>query len=199
MDPSSHFTLLFPSKIDRWIVWLTAIPLMISAGAVTSALLAGPPLPAVFLMVGLEVLIVALIAWTYRGTRYLVTDREVVARSGPFRWRVEIAGIESIHPSRSPLSSPAMSLDRLEIRYGGGRKLLISPEDREGFLEAAVARSRHLVRDGEQVRRGNEDERQQQLRDAAMKFAGTVQGDDPGRAENARSEVRARIVRRNGR
>ena len=92
-------------------------------------------------MVGLEVLIVAFIVWTYRGTRYLVTDREVIARSGPFRWRIEIAGIESIRPSRSPLSSPAMSLDRLEIRYGGGRRLLISPKDREGFLEAVVARS----------------------------------------------------------
>ena len=68
----------------------------------TSALLAGPPLPAAFLMVGLEVLIVAFIVWTYRGTRYLVTDREVIARSGPFRWRIEIAGIESIRPSRSP-------------------------------------------------------------------------------------------------
>jgi hypothetical protein len=152
MDASSPFAITFPSKIDRWIVWLTAIPLMVSAAAVTSALLAGPPLPAAFLMVGLEVLIVAFIAWNYRGTRYLVTDLEVIARSGPFRWRIEIAGIESIRPSRNPLSSPAMSLDRLEIRYGEGRRLLISPEDREGFLQAVVARSRHLVRDGKEVR-----------------------------------------------
>ncbi len=159
MDASSPFALIFPSKIDRWIVWLTAIPLMISAAAVTSALLAGPPLPAAFLMVGLEVLIVAFITWAYRGTRYLVTDREVIARSGPFRWRIEIAGIESIRPSRNPLSSPAMSLDRLEIRYGGGRRLLISPEDRKGFLEAVVARSRDLGLDGEQVRRSPRSER----------------------------------------
>jgi hypothetical protein len=46
-----------------------------------------------------------------------------------------------------------MSLDRLEIRYAGGRKLLVSPEDREGFQEAVVARSRDLVRDGVQIRR----------------------------------------------
>ncbi|HTG36951.1 MAG TPA: PH domain-containing protein [Thermoanaerobaculia bacterium] len=153
MDASSPFAITFPSKIDRWIVWLTAIPLTISAAAVTSALLAGPPLPAAFLMVGLEVLIVAFMVWTCRGTRYLVTDREVIARSGPFRWRIEIAGIESIRPSKNLLSSPAMSLDRLEIRYGGGRRLLISPKDRAGFLEAVVARSRSLTRQGEQVRR----------------------------------------------
>lgn len=75
-------------------------------------------------------------------------DRELLVRSGPFRWRIAIDGIESIRPSRSPLSSPALSLDRLEITYGGGRRLLISPEDREGFLEAIVARSRHLHRAG---------------------------------------------------
>jgi hypothetical protein len=143
MDPSSSFILLFPSKVDRWIVWLTAIPLLVSAAAVTSALLAGPPLSAALLMVGLEVLIVGFISWTFGSTRYLVTDREVIARSGPFRWRIEISGIESIRPSRNPLSSPAMSLDRLEIRYGGGRRLLISPKDREGFLEAIAARSRN--------------------------------------------------------
>jgi Bacterial PH domain len=152
MDPSSRFVLVFPSKIDRWIVWLTAIPLLVSAAAVTSALLASPPLSAALLMVGLEVVIVAFIAWTYRSTRYLVTDREVIARSGPFRWRIEIAGIGSIRPSRNPRSSPAMSLDRLEVRYGGGRRLLISPQDQEGFLEAVVARSGNLVRERDSIR-----------------------------------------------
>jgi hypothetical protein len=46
---------------------------------------------------------------------------------------------------------------------------------------------------------GSEDERQQHLRDAAMKSVGTLRGNDPDRAENARSEVRARIARRHGR
>jgi len=48
-------------------------------------------------------------------------------------------------------------------------------------------------------RNGTEDERQQQLRSAALKFVGTIQGNDPGRAENARSELRSRIARRHGR
>jgi len=46
---------------------------------------------------------------------------------------------------------------------------------------------------------GSEDERQRQLRDAAMKSVGTLQGSDPDRAANARSEIRARIARRHGR
>jgi hypothetical protein len=46
---------------------------------------------------------------------------------------------------------------------------------------------------------GSEDERQRQLRDAAMKSIGTLQGNNPDRAENARSEIRSRIARRHGR
>jgi len=145
--------LVFPSKIDRWVVVLMVVPFVISAVVVSSALRANPPLPALFLMVGIEVLVLALIAGTLRSTRYEVTDREVIVRSPPFRWRIEIESIESIRPSRSPISSPALSLDRLEIRYSGDRRMLISPRDREGFLAAVVARSGHLHRAGEHVRR----------------------------------------------
>jgi len=147
--------LVFPSKIDRWLLALTAVPLAISMGAMVPALLSHPPLEAVLLIVGIEVLLLSFITWTFRSTRYEVADRELIARSGPFRWRIEIAGIESIRPTRNPLSSPALSLDRLEIRYGSGRKLLVSPADRIGFLDAITARSGGLRRVGEEVRREN--------------------------------------------
>jgi hypothetical protein len=153
MDPSSSSVLIFPSKVDRWILWLMAVPLIFSVAAVTSALLAHPPLSAAILMVSLEVAVLGFITLTFKSTRYLVGDRELIIRSGPFRWRIAIDGIESVVPSRNPLSSPALSLDRLEIRYGSGRRLLISPQDREGFLEALMARSRLLHREGEQIRR----------------------------------------------
>jgi hypothetical protein len=147
--------LIFPSKIDRWLLALVAVPLAISVAASVSALMAHPPFEAVLLIVGIEVLLLGFISWTFRSTRYEVTDREVIARSGPVRGRIEIAPIDSIRPSRNPISSPAMSLDRLEIRYGSGKWLLISPEDRIGFLDAIVARSAGLRRVGEEVRREN--------------------------------------------
>lgn len=153
MISSSSLTLIFPSKVDGWIVALMIVPLGISIVVMGSALRADPPLPALVLLVGIELLVLALIVGTLRSTRYEVTGREVIVRSPPFRWRIEIESIESIRPSRSLVSSPALSLDRLEIRYSGDRRMLISPRDREGFLEAVVARSRHLHRAGEHVRR----------------------------------------------
>jgi Bacterial PH domain len=153
VDPSDSLILIFPSKVDGWILLLAALPLAILTVVVSSALTAGPPLGAVALMVGLEVAVLGGIFLTLRSTRYEVTRHEVIARSGLFRWRIAIDDIESIHPSRSPASSPALSLDRLEIRHGGGRPLLVSPKDREEFLKAIAARSQHLHRAGEQVRR----------------------------------------------
>lgn len=61
-----------------------------------------------------------------------------------------------------------------------------------------------IVRDGlERLRRSEnpegEEERQEQLRSAALKLAGAIEGDDPYRAENAGAEVRARLARKYGR
>jgi hypothetical protein len=153
MDPPSPLVLVFPSKVDGWIFGVMAAPLAISVAVIGAALAQRPPLPAVLLMVGVEVVVLLLISRTFHSTRYEVTSREVIARSGLFRWRIEIDGIESIRPSGSLASSPALSLDRLEIRYAGGRTLLVSPRDGEGFLQAVVERSRHLHRAGEHVRR----------------------------------------------
>jgi hypothetical protein len=49
-------------------------------------------------------------------------------------------------------------------------------------------------------RRGGDFEAQEErLRAAAMKCAGSIEGKDPRRAENARALVRARIASRHGR
>jgi Arc/MetJ-type ribon-helix-helix transcriptional regulator len=44
---------------------------------------------------------------------------------------------------------------------------------------------------------GAEEEQQRRVREAALKCAGTIEG-PPDLAENAKSEVRARIARRHG-
>jgi hypothetical protein len=81
--------------------------------------------------------------WVVYGTRYGFSRDRLVIRSGPFKWRVPLSDIDSVRPSRNPLSSPATSLDRLHVRYGK-RSVLISPEDKPGFLRALVARAPEL-------------------------------------------------------
>lgn len=60
------------------------------------------------------------------------------------KWQVPIAGITGITPTSNPLSSPALSLDRLRIDYGRGKSLMISPKNKEQFIRDLEARRRAL-------------------------------------------------------
>lgn len=83
----------------------------------------------------------------------------------------------------------------------------LSPDLKSELQEAARAERKsvadlleEIVKDWLRHTRGQadtEEERQQRVREAVMKCAGTIEG-GPDLAENARSEVRARIARRHG-
>jgi hypothetical protein len=125
----------FKSKIDRWLLYLL-IAVMVFEVVVMSAaaMLAGGPLEATFLILA-ALLIVGLLGSMLIGTHYTVDGDTLRIACGPFRWKVPIDTIESVEPSRNPLSSPALSLDRLRIQYGK-RRILVSPADKAGFLRA---------------------------------------------------------------
>jgi PH (Pleckstrin Homology) domain-containing protein len=138
---------VYPSKRDAWLAFVVWMVSLLSLGA---ALLCGfatraePPVSAFALALCLGA--PAFVLWSFYGTSYTLLADQLLIRSGPFRFRVPLAEITSVAPSRSPKSSPACSLDRLEIRYRGDRsRILISPEDKAGFLEALGRRCGQLV------------------------------------------------------
>ncbi len=148
--------LTFPSKRDFWLVavlWLGAgIEIVVALVLMSSEV---PPLvkwlaPAVLLAVAV------LIFWVLYGTYYSFQGDTLVIRCGPFRFRVSLAEIESVTPTRNPLSSPACSLDRLLIQYRQARRwIMVSPDDKIGFFQALAARCSHLVLVGDRlVRKG---------------------------------------------
>jgi hypothetical protein len=126
----------FRSKVDRWIFVLLIIVIIGQVIAVGSAALqADDPLATtgmILAMVG----VVGLMFWLLVGTHYTVERGIIRIVSGPFRWKVPVDDITSVTATRSPLSSPALSLDRICIRYGKRRRIMISPADRDGFLKA---------------------------------------------------------------
>ena len=87
----------------------------------------------------------------------------------------------------------------------------LSPRLKSDLEEAARAEQKSMAELLEEISRewlerfrssngnGDDDERQRILHEAGMKFIGSIHGDDPHRAENARSEVRKRIAERHGR
>jgi hypothetical protein len=59
--------------------------------------------------------------------------------------------------STNPLSSPAFSLNRIDVRYttdgGRERRILISPVDREAFMRDCARTSGHHRVDGDRLQR----------------------------------------------
>jgi hypothetical protein len=82
------------------------------------------------------IIVAVLMIWLLTGTHYTVDRGFIRIASGPFRWKVPIDKITAVEETRSPLSSPALSLDRIRIRYGKWRQIMISPADKAGFLKA---------------------------------------------------------------
>jgi hypothetical protein len=139
----------YPSKIDSWLAVAMAIGPLMSVVALAGTLIAGDGV--IFALGG-----VALFAAIYLGLvfpmRYGIDDEHIVIRHGLVRQRVPLRDITLVAPTRSPLGSPALSLDRIQIKYGEGifKSALISPAAKAEFLEELAARA-NLRREGDRL------------------------------------------------
>lgn len=70
---------------------------------------------------------------------YTINETYLEIRSGLFYYRkIKIHDIQKISSSGSWESSPAASTDRLEIRYSKYDSILISPKDKQNFIDALL-------------------------------------------------------------
>ena len=134
--------MIFKSKVDRWLKALVfGIPIVVLAVLVMMAARNGKPQPIIPALL-VVIIIIAFNSWLFRTTDYRIENGTLHIRSAFIHWTVEIREIVSIVPTRNPLSSPALSLDRLQINYrknGRARMILVSPEDKRGFIDALRA------------------------------------------------------------
>ncbi|MBN6517166.1 PH domain-containing protein [Acinetobacter pittii] len=82
--------------------------------------------------------LVILVIWLpVFNTYYVVKNNTLIIKSLVFQWKININDIAQIEPTHNPLSSPALSLDRLKIYYMKDERMatvMISPKDKESFL-----------------------------------------------------------------
>lgn len=131
--------MVFRSKVDAWLLVVLLASVAAAVFAALHMLKAGAgwftPLILVLLGAGLPL-------WLLVSTQYTVASGNLAIRSGPFVWKVAARDIIGITPTRSALSSPALSLDRMRIDYKSGkfsRSILVSPKDKAGFVSAVRA------------------------------------------------------------
>jgi PH (Pleckstrin Homology) domain-containing protein len=130
----------FESKRDLWIVLYTRVAPFVLLAVISAFEYArghnmrGP-------LAGLIVIVIAevfLIGPILRSIYYVIDGDTLLISGGIARWRVPIRSIRSITPTRSILSSPALSLDRLRIEYDG-KRIMVSPEEKQRFIAALKA------------------------------------------------------------
>ena len=114
--------------------WILIVPLVLLLGVIGLVLVTEPgQWRALLILVPVILFFVHLLLTT----NYTIEDGQLRIRCGVFRYApIDIASITRITETRNPLSSPALSLDRLNIRYGNRREVMISPKDKAGFLAA---------------------------------------------------------------
>jgi hypothetical protein len=132
--------MFFRSAVDPWVYALVVSLPAVLLRAVIPAL-AGANSTVVFLTAIALVPLTLLPVWLLMFTYYRVDSVILRIQAGPFSWSVPLEQIRSITLSRSKLSrsmvsSPALSLNRLKIEYGRQRSVLVSPKNRAAFIEA---------------------------------------------------------------
>lgn len=160
--------MIYRTKVDAWLPITMLLSILLPVGIGVYILMTGDGPAAIgWLIIAFTVPpfgIVAFMAWpmTYdTGAARADGEPILLVRSGLLlRYEVPIAEIREVRPSRNPTSAPAWSLDRLEIlsRTPSGFRgsLLISPKDRDGFLDDLVRRAGNLDREGDRLLRRDE-------------------------------------------
>jgi Ca2+/Na+ antiporter len=150
---------VYRSKVDWWLGLVIGMGVVaILAGSIS--LLFTPSkggVPNVWIALGMLLMAVFMV-WIVFSVRYTITAKDLVVRAACFRWRITLDQVTEVFPTHNPLSSPALSLDRLRINYKrpSGRTgwVMISPNDKDRFLDD-LARAAGLDREQNRLVRRN--------------------------------------------
>jgi hypothetical protein len=121
-------TAVYRSKIG----WEILIPMVLILGIVIVLTVVN----GAWLALAICGLVVAFIIHLWTGTTYSITaDHRLLIKCGVLeKFDIDIQEIKSIKKSNELTNAPALSVDRIEISYNGGR-VLISPRDKLKFVK----------------------------------------------------------------
>ena len=139
---TSATTQRFASKVDWWLAAIVISVPIISLGTAIAGTASGDTGAAITGWITLAA-ILALYVGVVWPVQYEVGNDELVIRYGFVRTRIPLDQITRVEPSKNPLASPALSLDRIRLDRRGGGFALVSPADRTGFARAILEGAPH--------------------------------------------------------
>ena len=114
---------IFKSKVDWWLIllFLGIFGFPIVQGIWTED----------YLLVIIFSLVLIVLYFLSKTIRYIIKDEKLII----WRTKIDIKTIKKIYSTNNPLSSPALSLDRIAVVYNKFDEVLISPKEREAFVQ----------------------------------------------------------------
>ena len=141
--------LTFSSKVDAWIPGVVIVSVLASPVIVFLAPAKKPVASTTWMIVfGAGLFTLALVAWMFTTTAYVISANDLRLKSGPVRMTVPIDTITRIGRGSIVGAAVALSLSRIEIQYGRFQSVLISPKDPRAFIQAILARAPNVVIEG---------------------------------------------------
>ncbi len=125
-------TKVYKSKIGLELV----IPLILVFGTVLFLTVSEKPS---WLGVAIILPVILFVVHMFATTNYTINGNSLIVKCGfLFNKTIDINTIKKISETNNPLSSPATSIDRLEITYGKYDSVIISPKQKQDFINDII-------------------------------------------------------------
>ncbi|MCF6129031.1 PH domain-containing protein [Flavobacterium sp. AS60] len=122
---------IYKSKIDWWLGLVLLYPIFRSVVSIIEGEWIG------YLGIILCTLFIVFIS---KSTRYIIAENQLIVKCMFIvNDKIEISKIRKIEKTNSILSSPALSLDRIAIKFNKFDEIYISPKERQNFLNDLLA------------------------------------------------------------
>lgn len=88
--------------------------------------------PAIFILVATNLFLIHLFLNTY----YIISGHLLTVKSSfIINTKIDIRSIKAVIETNSMMSAPALSLDRLELTYGTFDSVVVSPKEKQAFID----------------------------------------------------------------
>ena len=125
---------VYESGVDLWIVIMLMITPIFAAGLGLYLLLDGKQGDAMILFITAVATLLVTAMFTCP-CRYTMLDDSLAVRCGIIGYKIPYDQIESVRPSRTILSGPALSMRRVLVVTTRKRKHILSPRERDEFIQ----------------------------------------------------------------
>lgn len=137
--------IVYKSKVDTWLVLVVVAAVVV----VLLPLFSGFSWAYMLAASGVLVCLVPVFALLF-SIRYIVEGDKLTVSCGILGSSTyDIMSVRSIRPTLTLLSSPAASLNRIELRFSARRMrpLIISPKDKSGFIASLKSINPSIITD----------------------------------------------------